>query len=198
MKDAFTANTILDDKSQRINALLRHAAIWRASNSCMNTQINDESNHIPTGMPEIDNLLYKPGWPLGQLIECMHPPDSHAVLFPFLPALGSLSDDTHSAPQRTSSKLPNKPLGKGLIKSHTAKIVLINPPYQPYLAGWIQAADKPVDIFVVSANSLNETLWSSEHILRSNSVHAVLLWLPEKKNAAKKGERTADRFRTVA
>ena len=98
------------EKRRRIDALLQHAALWRASDSAGAQTSSASTSNTPvvaTQFPEIDALLCHAGWPLGQLIECMHPPDSHAALFPFLPALGSLTDDTHSALQRTSSKLPN-------------------------------------------------------------------------------------------
>lgn len=152
---------MLEDKTKIIDALLEHPALWQAAH-CSGTSPTANTLSpaiVSSGFKGLDKLLSRGGWPLGQLIECLGPQPCHGELDLFFPAIR-----------------------KRLAAVNNAPVILIAPPYTPYLEGWQQYIEPSTPLWCVSTNTFDERLWAAEQILNSNSASVVILWLhPETK-----------------
>jgi len=109
---------------------------------------------LPTGFNLLDQALYQKGWPRRGLTEILLA--QHGV--------GEL-----------------QLLGKSLCElSRTKWLLLINPPYIPYIPALIQQHIDPLRLIIVEARNLSELLWSTEQALKHAPGGAVISWLPAK------------------
>ena len=65
------------------------------------------------------------------------------------------------------------------LASKKRPIILVAPPYVPYLPGWHINTDstQASPLWVVSPDTTTHLLWACEQILQSNSASTVLIWL---------------------
>jgi len=170
------AHALKKDKQSKINDLLNSSTLWRASHS-LSAQYNEQEgkqpgNSVSTGFRQIDQQLACGGWPLGQFIECLSPGQPPGQ-FPGQPP------DRPSSIQRTQGSLylflpAIQQLNKAFHKD-SPPVVLIAPPFTPYLPGWLLPAHNSV--WMIHTNNINELLWATEQTLRSNCATVVISWL---------------------
>jgi protein ImuA len=122
-----------------------HPAVWRASERC-----GTASQTISTQHPSLDRWLPGQGWPLGSLIEILHPSAGCGEIELVAPALASLQ-----------GSLP---------------IVLLQPPLIPNAPAWQQWQIDSRRLWWVQPRDLRDTWWCAEQILRSQSFAALLCW----------------------
>ena len=104
----------------------------------------------PTGWPALDAVLPSGGWPEASLSEILLPADGVGELQLVLPALAR-----HTRAGRT--------------------VVMVQPPYLPYAAGWEGRGVVMSRVDIVRADP-RDALWATEQCLRSGSCAAVLAW----------------------
>ena len=104
----------------------------------------------PTGWAALDAVLPTGGWPDASLSEILLPVDGVGELRVVLPTLARLT-------QRGKS------------------IVVVAPPYAPYVTGWRQHGVNMRQVEIVAAKD-RDVLWATEQCLRSGSCAAVLAW----------------------
>lgn len=109
---------------------------------------------VPTGMAALDEVLPQGGWPATALSEILLPADGVGELQLVLPALARLARQ-------------DKP------------VMLVNPPYQPGVAGWSAGGLDMRYVVIVQASSSTQILWAMEQCLRSAACAAVLGWPTE-------------------
>ena len=109
---------------------------------------------LTSGHAALDAELPGGGWPLGALIEVLHP-SADIPLWPLLlPAL--------AAHQQTEG----------------GRVVLVNPPHEPF-APALQAAGLAASALLwLRADNPAAQLWGAEQALRCADAPAVLAWLP--------------------
>ncbi|MDJ0927321.1 MAG: translesion DNA synthesis-associated protein ImuA [Gammaproteobacteria bacterium] len=130
----------------RIQALLRHPAIWQARRSHDNRR-----PVLTTGFRELDQALAG-GWPVGALSELLVTGWGLGEFRLLIPALGAL---TTAADQ-------------------SGWIMFVNPPYIPYAPGLSAAGVDVSRIVVVRSENRSDTFWSIEQSVRSDSFSAVI------------------------
>jgi hypothetical protein len=104
----------------------------------------------PTGWPALDAVLPGGGWPAAALSEILLPADGVGELQLVLPTLAR-----HTQAGRA--------------------VVIIAPPYVPYVPGWEARGVVMSRVDVISAGP-RDALWAAEQCLRSGSCAAVLAW----------------------
>lgn len=108
------------------------------------------SSTQPTGWPMLDAVLPSGGWPEHAMTEILLPADGVGELQLVLPTLARLTRE-----QRT--------------------VMVIAPPYVPYVAGWEARGVVMSRVDIVQADE-RDVLWAAEQCLRSASCAAVLAW----------------------
>ena len=104
----------------------------------------------PTGWVALDAVLPSGGWPDASLSEILLPSDGVGELRLVLPTLARLTQSGRS-------------------------IMVVAPPYVPYVAGWRQNGVVMSRVELVSAQE-KDVLWAMEQCLRSAACAAVLGW----------------------
>lgn len=104
----------------------------------------------PTGWPTLDAALPTGGWPEHAMTEILQPADGVGELQLVLPTLARLTRE-----ERT--------------------VMVISPPYVPYVAGWEARGVVMSRVDIVRADE-RDVLWAAEQCLRSASCAAVLAW----------------------
>ena len=104
----------------------------------------------PTGWAALDAVLPSGGWPAASLSEVLLPVDGVGELRVVLPTLARLTQ-----------------AGK--------QVVVVAPPYAPYVTGWRQHGVAMHRVEIVAAQD-RDVLWATEQCLRSGSCAAVLAW----------------------
>ncbi|EIL90941.1 translesion DNA synthesis-associated protein ImuA [Rhodanobacter sp. 115] len=104
----------------------------------------------PTGWPTLDAVLPTGGWPAASLSEILLPADGVGELRVVLPTLARLTQAGQS-------------------------VVVVAPPYAPYVTGWRQHGVDMRRVELVAAKD-TDVLWATEQCLRSGSCAAVLAW----------------------
>ncbi|KFN41348.1 translesion DNA synthesis-associated protein ImuA [Arenimonas oryziterrae] len=104
----------------------------------------------PTGFAALDEALPTLGWPEASLVEILLASDGIGELALVLPTLARLSS-------------AGKP------------IVVIAPPYRPYVPAWQHAGVALSQLQILDA-SPRDALWAMEQVLRAGCAGAVLGW----------------------
>lgn len=104
----------------------------------------------PTGWASLDAILPAGGWPAAAMTEILLPADGVGELQLLLPTLAR-----HTQAGRT--------------------VVVVAPPYIPYVAGWEAGGVRMSQVDIVDADT-RDALWATEQCLRSGSCAAVLAW----------------------
>jgi len=112
------------------------------------TPLPDSSQ--PTGWPALDEALPSGGWPEHAMTEILLPADGVGELQLVLPTLARLTREARS-------------------------VMLIAPPYLPYVPGWEARGVVMSCVDIVQAGE-RDVLWAAEQCLRSGSCAAVLAW----------------------
>ena len=133
-------------RTEALDHLARHSAIWRGSDLA---RVGAPS--VATGFPELDAELPGGGWPAGALTEILPAHEGIGELRILGPALASLS-------------------AKG------CHLAWIAPPHLPYAPALAAAGIDLAQLLVVKTRSAKETLWATEQALRSHACGAVLAW----------------------
>lgn len=166
----------LANQKQNVEALLQHPYLWRASQAPPTSEQPANSNSvIKSGFSQVDKLLCNNGWPLGNLIECLAPlSSSHHFKYGSVQH-NSLSQNNNIMQGALHLFLP----AIRQLASKKRPIILVAPPYVPYLPGWHINTDstQASPLWVVSPDTTTHLLWACEQILRSNSASTVLIWL---------------------
>jgi hypothetical protein len=108
------------------------------------------STRQPTGWPMLDAALPTGGWPEHAMTEILLSADGVGELQLVLPTLARL----------TREERP---------------VMVISPPYVPYVAGWEARGVVMSRVDIVQADE-RDVLWAAEQCLRSASCAAVLAW----------------------
>ncbi|WP_267221165.1 translesion DNA synthesis-associated protein ImuA [Dyella silvae] len=104
----------------------------------------------PTGWPTLDAVLPTGGWPEHAMTEILLPADGVGELQLVLPTLARLTREART-------------------------VMVIAPPYVPYVAGWEARGVVMSCVDIVHADE-RDVLWAAEQCLRSASCAAVLAW----------------------
>ncbi len=128
---------------------------------------------VPTGFTALDAALPSQGWPVGQICELLCAQGGCSEWPLIWPALLARLAQSKSLPFEMSSKTPSKtPL----------QIVLINPPFEPYMPAWQAAGMAPDCVIKIDtrahAQSQGRASWAAEQALHCAAVGAVVAWLP--------------------
>ena len=145
----------------RLEALLRHPAIWRAAAA------ENVPQAIPTGFRRLDERLPGGGWPPGTLIELLVPSHGMGELELLVPALRGLGAG-EPGPRRW--------------------IAWLGPPYLPYAPALASAGLEPGRMLIVQPRQPRRrpapagatacpTLWAMEQALRARACAAALGWV---------------------
>lgn len=105
---------------------------------------------IPTGFDLLDHELPNRGWPVGTLIELMPCRPGIGELHLLRPALAQLDCDRC--------------------------IALLSPPYIPYFHCWFNWQLGKHRLLWIKAETVFDSLWSAEQILKSQACAALLCW----------------------
>ncbi len=135
----------------RIEQLLEHPGIWRASSDS-----GAGRRVLSTGFAELDRACAG-GWPVGELTELLSGDRVFHSLCSFrllLPVLRTLTRDRH----------------------RSGRIVLIDPPCIPYAPGFLAENLDLSRILVVWRTHRAGRFWSMEQALRSKACEAVIAW----------------------
>jgi hypothetical protein len=108
------------------------------------------SGSQPTGWATLDAALPSGGWPEHAMTEILLPADGVGELQLLLPTLARLTRE-------------GRP------------VMVISPPYVPYVAGWEARGVVMSNVDIVHADE-RDVLWAAEQCLRSASCAAVLAW----------------------
>lgn len=137
----------------KINTLLQHTGMWRASSI-------DPDNHkgIPTGFEVLDRHLAGGGWPADGIAEFMYDQPGIGELRLLAPALARLS------------------------KTRARWLLWVAPPWIPYAPALAHAGVDLDWVLVVKPRSRTDILWVLEKALASRSCSAVLAWPGELRN----------------
>jgi cell division inhibitor SulA/protein ImuA len=135
-------------------------ALWRADEFLRPAR---DGNGVPSGFAALDAQLPEAGWPQGQLIEVLTDHTGIGELGLLLPALAGRAGNCVWV-------LPCQ--GTGLPAPTGDEAAL---PYAPALS---QAGIDPSRHLFVRPGHAREALWALEQSLRSDSLGAVLGWLP--------------------
>ena len=130
-----------------LDALLQGRQLWRGASPVVACQPGYE-----TGLRALDAVLPSGGWPASGLVEVLHGAPGQGELSLILPGLAKL----------TQRERP---------------VLLIAPPYQPYVPAWQQAGVHLARLHVLRVEA-PASLWAMEQALRAGCCGAVLGWLP--------------------
>jgi protein ImuA len=123
--------------------------VWRGSE--LGSQVTDT---VATGWSALDAELPGGGWPLRSLTEILSP--QPAVL---------------------EWRLIGQALGR--IVAGGGEVILVGPPKPPHLPGLVHAGLDERHLVWIQAQAPAERLWVTEQLIKSNSVGAVVAWLPQ-------------------
>jgi protein ImuA len=112
---------------------------------------------LPTGHAALDRELPDGGWPTGALIELLVQQAGIGEMRLLQPALRQGSDRA---------------------------IALVQPPHSPQAACWAVEGFPVQRLLWVKSGRAADALWAAEHILRSQSCAALVLWQPQVRNEA--------------
>ena len=137
--------------------------MWRAREVLGAQSVAQQS--VPTGCAALDAALPSQGWPVGQMCELLCAQGSCSEWSLILPAL--------LARLKQSQKLlPKTP----------SQLVLINPPFEPYMPAWLAAGMQLGCLLKIDtsahAQSHSRACWAAEQALHCATVGAVVAWLP--------------------
>ncbi len=152
--------------------LLSKKFIWRA---CDLTDLPraESASGIPTGIADLDLLLYGRGWPRDALVEVFIDVHGCGELRLLMPAL------------------------RHLIREEARWIAWVNPPFVPYAPALGSMEIDVHRVLLVYPNSHREALWAMEKIVESGSCSAVLAWLSEHELKAKQLRRIQTRAKAT-
>lgn len=115
-----------------------------------NQMASFQAPSVPTGYAVLDRQLPQGGWPASVLIELLLQQPGVGEMRLLRPALATLS--------------------------RKRRIALVQPPYLPQTAAWIEWGLPSEQLLWVKATRTADALWSAEQILRNGSCGALLLW----------------------
>ncbi|QTD46925.1 translesion DNA synthesis-associated protein ImuA [Ottowia testudinis] len=121
---------------------------------------------VATGHAALDAELPGGGWPLGALVELLQPAPIAAVWPLLWPALAE------------RVRAPVGQTGRNLAAAKAARVVLINPPHEPYAPALTAAGVPAARLLWLAADAPAAQLWAAEQALRCQDVAAVVAWLP--------------------
>jgi protein ImuA len=146
--------------TSQLSSLFQGNKIWHARELLGATRASSQG--LSTGFDALDAALPSRGWPLGQLTELLGAQGTSTEWSLILPGLLAM--------------LSPKP------GNSSPKLVLINPPFEPYLPAWSAAGISPGNVFRVdtSAHALAQprACWAAEQALHCAEVAAIVAWLP--------------------
>ena len=125
------------------------AAVWRA------TEIGSTvSSVVSCGWAALDAQLPGGGWPCQSVIEVLCPQPSVLEWRIFGPALRKVVADGR-------------------------QVVIVGPPKNPHLPGLLHEGLDQRQLVWIKADAPAERLWVTEQLIKSNSVGAIISWLPQ-------------------
>ena len=127
-----------------IESILAHPGIWLGGELARN---NDA---LPTGFPELDEMLPGGGWPIGSVTEMIVEKEGIGEISLLPPAIAADSGKDNW-------------------------IIWVSPPHVPYAPALAHAGVKLKNMLVANAGKDKEAWWASEQALRAGSF--VLAWL---------------------
>lgn len=132
--------------SETLDVLLQGRQIWRGASPVVPSQPGQE-----TGLRALDAVLPSGGWPASGLVEVLHGAPGQGELSLILPGLANLT-------------------------RRGRPVLLIAPPYQPYVPAWQQAGVHLARLHVLRVDA-SAGAWAMEQALRAGCCGAVLGWL---------------------
>ena len=149
--------------SSEISALLESSQMWRAREFLGAKPALEKG--LSTGFAALDAALPSQGWPVGQICELLCAQGGCSEWPLILPAL--------------LARLAQSPT---LLSKAPPQLVLINPPFEPYMPAWLAAGIQPGCLIKIdtSAHALfhSRASWAAEQALHCAAVAAVVAWLP--------------------
>lgn len=142
------------------------ASVWHADElACVADRV------VATGHAALDAELPGGGWPQGALIELFQPAATAAVWPLLLPALA----ERVRAPVAEAGR---HKAGRSAASARSARVVVVNPPHEPYLPALAAAGVPASRLLWLAAEAPAAQLWATEQALRCQDVAAVVAWLP--------------------
>lgn len=123
--------------------------VWRGSE--LGSNVTDT---ITTGWDTLDRELPGGGWPLRSLTEILTP---QPAVVEWRLLCGGLA----------------------ALVARGGEVILVAPPKSPHLPGLVHAGLDQRKLVWIQANTPAERLWVTEQLIKSNSVGAVVAWLPQ-------------------
>lgn len=130
-----------------LDALLQGRHVWRGASPVAPSRPGQE-----TGLRALDAVLPSGGWPTSGLVEVLHGAPGQGELSLILPGLANLT-------------------------RRGRPVMLIAPPYQPYVPAWQQAGVQLSHLHILRVDAPAGP-WAMEQALRAGCCGAVLGWLP--------------------
>lgn len=124
-------------------------SVWRG-----NELGGGRASFVSSGFPALDAQLVDGGWPLGCLIEVLHPQPSLLEWRLIGPSLRPLLSGGRS-------------------------VVVIGHPKQPHLVGLRHLGIEEDNLLWIKVDPPSHRLWATEQAIRSNSAAAIMTWLPQ-------------------
>lgn len=136
---------ILTTMAATLEDVLRDPAVWRAGELAAARQPG-----IASGVPALDRELPERGWPVGALSEILCDDVGIGEVWLLLAAVAQIHRD-----------------GKG--------VVIIAPPYRPFLPAWRARGVDPARLLILDAEG-QDALCAAEQAARSRACGLVALW----------------------
>jgi len=140
--------------NNKLDALLKsEPALWRGSDQ------HNEYASIPTGYPQLDNVLPSGGWSVGCLTELLVEQHGIGELSLLLPGL-------HNVTANHEGNLQGNQWA-----------AFVNPPYLPYAPAFANAGVNLERLLIVNTDNDTDSLWAIEQLLRAGIFAAVVGWV---------------------
>jgi protein ImuA len=130
-----------------LESVLSHPGIWRGDQRAQTA-----TDALPTGYPELDELLPGGGWPRGALTEILAEREGIGELHLLMPALVRVSRESGWS-------------------------AWIAPPHVPYAPALAATGLNLGRLLVAQPQSATDAWWTAEQALRSGACETVLAWL---------------------
>ena len=150
-------------QSSEISALLESSQMWRAREFLGAQSVAEHG--VPTGCVALDAALPSQGWPVGQICELLCA-QGGCIAWPLIwPAL-----------------LARLKPSQALLSKTPSQLVLINPPFQPYMPAWLASGMQPGCLIKIDTSAhaqlQSRASWAAEQALHCAATAAVVAWLP--------------------
>jgi len=150
-----------------LEALLNtQPALWRGGEQ------HSEQSIIKTGFSELDKALPGGGWQTGTLTELLIERSGIGEFSLLLPVLQSTTNPT-------TLTATEKERGHSIQhQDHTDQwSALVNPPFIPYAPALANAGVQLDRLLIIDARNDDDTLWSTEQLLRAGIFTTVICWI---------------------